>query len=228
MATFSRRLFLGVLAGGLALNAGCGNFGSMAYFLMPEQRLEAKLRHLASTDEKKKPKIVIITHAPLDLDTDFLHADREIAENLGRHLKMLAEVYKDKLEIVSQRRVEEYKNTHQGTWRSKELTEIGEDLKADYVIYLDILSLSMKQPGNIGLLSGRANLNIQLCDVKNPDSSPPQESFTIQYPKESLGGTPIDNDSHPTQFRQVFLDRLARKLVPYFAKYPRSELNSME
>lgn len=226
MAGVSRRGFLGAAAVLLAAQAGC-NFGSLAYFLMPEQRLDAKLRHLASTDEKKKPRVVIFTHAPLDLDTDFLHADREIAENLARHLKELAAAFKDKVEIVPQRQVEEYKNTHPN-WKGQEQTEIGKKFNADYVIYLEIHSLSMKKPKDIDLLNGNANITIHLTDVKNPDDSPMHEPFNFKYPPDERGGVAIDGDTHPTQFRQDFLDRVARRLVHYFAKYPRSEQTRME
>ncbi|MGL4553318.1 MAG: hypothetical protein ACRC33_19300 [Gemmataceae bacterium] len=224
MAIMTRRGFLAAAAAvGLA---GC-NFGSLAYFLMPEQRLDAKLKHLAHADEKKKPRVVVFTHAALDLDADFLHADREIAENLARDLKALAAVYKDKMDLVPQRQVEEFKNTHP-SWRSQDMTDIGKKFNADYVIYLEIHSLSMKQPKNIQLLSGNANLTIHLYDVKNPDETPMQQPFNFKYPPEERGGIPIDGDTHPTKFRQDFLERVAKKLVPYFAKYPRSELTSME
>lgn len=226
MGNLTRRTFVTAALAAISAGAGC-NFGSLAYFLMPEQRLEAKIKHLASADDKTKPKVVIFTHAALDLDADFFHADREIAENLTRHLKGLAAAYKDKMDIVPQRQVEEYKNTHP-TWRSESMPDVGRKFNADYVIYLEIHSLSMKQPKNIDLLSGNANLTIHLYDVKNPDETPLQQPFNFRYPPEERGGIPIDNDTHPTKFRQEFLDRVARKLVPYFAKSPRGDLTSME
>jgi hypothetical protein len=223
----SRRLFLGAAATvGLTLQSGC-NFGSLAYFLMPEQRLEAKMKHVAGTDEKSKPKVVIFTHAALDLDTEFLHADREIAENLAREMKKMAEIFRDKLEIVPQRQVEEYKNLHP-RWKSQDLSEVGKKFNADYLIYLDIHTLSMKQPKNINMLSGNANITVHLIDVKNPDESPTQQPFNFRFPSEERGGLPIDNDTHPTKFRQEFLARMARKLLPFFMKYPRADLTSME
>jgi hypothetical protein len=226
MFHLSRRLFLTALAAGVGLQAGC-NFGSLAFFLMPEQRLEAKLKHLASTDEKTKPKVLILAHAALDLDTDFLHAERELAENLTREIKALAAAFREKIELVPQRQVEEYKNMHP-RWKSLELTEIGKKFNADYVIYLDIHSMSMKNPKNVNMLSGKTNITVTLCDVKNPEDSPSAMPFTFVYPTEERGGVPIDNDTHPTKFRQEFLARAARKLAFYFMKYPRSELTSME
>ena len=93
MASMTRRGFLAAAAAALAVQAGC-NFGSRAYFLIPEQRLDAKIKHLASSDEKGKPRVVIFTHMAFDIDSDFLHADREIVENLTRNLKAYAMLFK--------------------------------------------------------------------------------------------------------------------------------------
>jgi hypothetical protein len=226
MASMTRRGFLAAAAAALAVQAGC-SFGTLAYFLMPEQREDAKIKHLAGTSEKDKPRVVILTHMAFDIDSDFLHADREIVENLTRNLKAYAALYKDKLDIVPPRQVEEYKNLHP-SWDQEEMPALGKKFNADYVVYLDILSLSMKQPKNIDLLSGNANITVHLYDVKNPDASPLPQPFSFKYPSEERGGVPIDSDTHPTKFRQDFLERVARKLVHYFAKYPRSEKTSMD
>jgi hypothetical protein len=96
------------------------------------------------------------------------------------------------------------------------------------VVYLEIHSLSMKDRNQINMLSGNANITVHLTDVKNPDDSPAAQPFNLRYPSEERGGVPIDGDTHPTKFRQEFLARVAHKLVPYFAKYPRTELTAME
>jgi hypothetical protein len=226
MSHLSRRAFLGALALGMGLQAGC-NFGSLAYFLMPEQRLEAKVKHLATNDEKTKPKVVILSHAALDLDADFLHADRELAENLTREMKALASAFREKIDLVPQRQVEEYKNMHP-RWRSMDLHEIGKKFNADYVVYLDILSMTMRDPKQVDTYNGKTNISVSLCDVKNPEDSPSVEPFSYQYPTENRAPVTRDNDTHPTKFRQEFLARAARKLAFYFMKYPRTELTSME
>ena len=51
------------------------------------------------------------------------------------------------------------------TWKSKELNELGHEFKADYLIYLDVRSLSMKQPGNIGLLQAAIALPLRSYGV---------------------------------------------------------------
>ena len=73
-----------LLFGLIGLGAGCGDMGSLAYFLMPDQRLPAKMKHLPSEDPKREPRVVILTYAGLDTRAEFLHADRQLGELLAR------------------------------------------------------------------------------------------------------------------------------------------------
>src|SRR5437899_2982071 len=120
MTVCSRRCCLAMLAGLIGLGAGCGDVGSLAYFLMPEQRLPAKMRHLPSEDPKREPRVVILTYAGLDTRAEFVHADRQLAEMLARHLQELVRPGQERLSIVPARKVEEFKNAHPG-WREMDL-----------------------------------------------------------------------------------------------------------
>jgi hypothetical protein len=220
-----RRWSLAVLlAAGLAgLAVGCGDLGSMAYFLTPEQRLPAKMKHLANEDKKKKtPRVIILTYARLDTRAEFIHADRQISELLAGNLRQLAEPKQEQIDIVPPRKVEEFKNTHP-SWREMEVAEIGRKFGADYVIYLEINSLSMYEPGNNNTLyRGRANLLVSLVDVNRPDDPLPQQNYVCTFPSEARGPVPV-TDIEMVQFRQSFLSYVARQLSWYFSKYPREE-----
>src|SRR5262245_26913323 len=126
MAICSRRFLLALTAGVMGLGlASCGDFGSLAYFLSPEQRIEPRMRHLAaSKKDKKEPLVLILTWAGLEMRSEFIHADRQLAELLGQQLKVLAEQSDEKIAIVPPRKVEEFKNQNP-TWRAMQLTDIG-------------------------------------------------------------------------------------------------------
>src|SRR5262245_46785495 len=113
MGTRKKRVILACLVVALVGTCtGCIN-PSLAYFLTPEQRLPAKMQHLASDDRKVEPKIVILAYAgPASTSIDCLHADREISELLGRNLAQLATANDEKLQLLPQRRVEEFKNAN--------------------------------------------------------------------------------------------------------------------
>jgi hypothetical protein len=227
MPVFSRRRLLSAAAGGLLLAAGC-DMASLAYFILPEQRLDAKMKHLASDDKEKNPKVVILTWGGFEMRSEFIHADRQLAELLAQHLRRHAEEGRERLTIIPARKVEEFKSANPN-WRGMSLAEIGRRFGADHVIYLEVNSLSLYEPGSLNtLLRGRVSLNMTLADVRRPDDAPPQESFACTFPGDAPGALPADNEAVKVQFRQAFLDHVARKLSLYFSKHGRSELRQME
>jgi hypothetical protein len=227
MPVFSRRTLLSVAAGGLFLAAGC-DLAALTYFILPEQRQDAKMKHLASDEKDKNPKVVILTWGGFEMRSEFIHADRQLAEMLARELRRHADENKEKLTIVSARSVEEFKSANPN-WRGMPLPEIGRRFGADHVLYLEINSLSLYEPGSLNtLLRGRISLNMTLADVAHPDDSPLQQPFVCTYPGDAPGALPADNEATKVQFRQAFLTHVSRKLGYYFSKHGRQELRNMD
>ncbi|MFO0880020.1 MAG: hypothetical protein U0840_21960 [Gemmataceae bacterium] len=227
MSTFSRRALLAWAAGGLILGSGCDP-AALTYFVLPEQRIEAKMKHLASEDKEKEPKVVILTWGGLETRSEFIGIDRQLSEMLGVQLRKLAEDSKERLAVVPSRKVEEFKNANP-SWRGMDLNEIGRRFNADHVIYLEVNSLSLYEPGSANMLMrGRISLNVTLADVKKPDDAHPQEPFTCIYPGDAPGAVPADNEAQKMQFRQAFMTHVARKLSQYFSNYPRQERYRMD
>jgi hypothetical protein len=228
MKVCSRRCCLAALAVGLAgVVVGCTDLGSMTYFLMPEERLPAKIKHLASKDAKQEPRVLVLTYAGLETRAEFIHADRQLSEMLTRNLKDLADSAGEKLSIVPPRKVEEFKNANPN-WRGMEVAQIGRKFGADYVIYLEVNTLALYEPGNGNTLyRGRANLLVSLVDVKRPDETPNQENYVCLFPSDARGPVPV-HDIPMIQFRQDFLSHVARQLSLYFSKYPREENRMIE
>jgi hypothetical protein len=228
MSICSRRTWLAVAAGGLMLGAGCGDMGAMAYFLLPEQRIEPKMKHLASEDKEKNPRVVILTWGGLEARSEFIGADRQLSELLGMHLKKLAQDSDEQITIVPARKVEEFKNANP-SWRGMDLTEVGRRFDADYVIYLEVNSLSLYEPGMGNMLvRGRVTLNVQLADVRRPDDAPSQEGYSCVYPSDARGAIEVENEPQKMQFRQAFLNHVARDLSHYFSRYPRQDRYRMD
>jgi hypothetical protein len=224
-----RREFLAGLAAGLAgAVLGCGDMGSLAYFLTPEQSLPAKLKHLPSDDPKQRePRALILTYAQLDTRAELIHADRQLSQLLAVHLQQLVETAKQKLNIVPTRKVEEFKNAHPD-WRGMDNAEIGRKFGADYVIYLEINSLGLYEHGSHNTMyRGRANIRVSLIDVNRPDNNPLPETYVCTFPSEARGPIMAD-EVQPLRFRQEFLAHVARQLSWYFCDYPRSEPRIIE
>lgn len=221
MAAWTRRTWLAAVAGAAGvLSSGC-DMGSLAYFLMPEARQPAVMKGLPADDEKKAPKVAILTWSAMETRAEFIHADRQLSDLLARQITDLARQNEEHITFVSGRKVEELKNGNPN-WRALDMAEIGRRFGADYVIFLELNRLSMYEPGGLNqLYRGRANVTVSLTDVKSPDESPMQQEVSCVYPSDARGPISADLDVSPMQFRQAFLGQVAKKLSWYFARYPK-------
>jgi hypothetical protein len=209
------------LLGALAC-AGCDP-GTLAYFMMPEPKEAAELRRLASDDKKKEVKVVILTYPAMEPQADLIQVDRQLTEVLARQMTELFKDNEEKVTVVSPRRVEDYKNQHPSR-RGLDPLEVGQHFKADYVIYLEIVRMSLYEPGaGQQLLRGRAHISVSLVDVNHPDDTEEPREFTHVYPSDSMGPKAVDADTPPAQFRQQFLASIAHRLSYYFAPHPKRD-----
>jgi hypothetical protein len=227
MSNCTRRGLLAAAAAGLVLTAGC-DMASLAYFILPEQRIDPRMKQLASDDKEKPAKVVILTWGGLETRAEFIGADRQLSDLLGQHLTKLAGETRQHLTVVPVRKVEEFKNAHP-SWRSMDLAEIGRRFNADYVVYLEVRSLSLREPGMGDMLvRGRITLNVQLADVRRPDDSPAQDTFSSVFPGEARGPIEVENMAQKMQFRQAFLNHVAGHVSRYFSSYSRQDTYRME
>lgn len=221
MPARGRRRFLAVLWAGTLAAAGC-NLQSMAYFLSPEYKDPPELGAIADKNKKKTNRVAILTYFnPLETRSEAIQIDRELAGVLTRMLKEQCEANEDKIDIISPRKVEEYKNTHPN-WKQTDLSVIGRALKADYVIYIEINSISLYDKGSL-MFRGRANMAVTLVDVAKPDDDPLNHPDTYVYPSDAHGGIPIDLDTNVRQFREQFVRYLAKRLCWCFTPHRKRE-----
>jgi hypothetical protein len=208
-----------------AASAGCDPW-TTAYFLLPEMKDPAELRRLASDDKKKEVRVAILSHTELETRPELIQADRQLAEYLAKQLRERCAENKEKVNVVPLRRVEEYKSSHPH-WRDP--LEVGRELKVDYVIYLEINSLSLYEKGSPNMLyRGRANISVSLVDVNHPDDVPEQKEYTDTYPSDAQGPIDASLDTNPMQFRAAFLTYVAKRLSWNFTGHRKREGSVVE
>jgi hypothetical protein len=216
MMALGRRTVLLSLWGSM-LVAGC-SFPQSLYFLMPEAKDPAELKRLAAEDSKKEVKVVLWTYMSLDPRTEFIQADRRLAIMLAEELRRLSEENNEKVTVVKPNLVDQYKSRHPN-WQALELTKVGHDFGADYVINLEIDKLSLYEPNcNQQLYRGQTEILVSLVDMKNPDDVQSKE-FDDRYPSEA--GSINTWDMTPTMFRDKFLEHVAKRLSFYFVDHRR-------
>jgi hypothetical protein len=210
MAIFRRGIVPGALLVALCC-CGC-DLGSMLYFLMPDSKTEPEMRRLASDDKNKEVRVVILVSSRgLETRPELIQADRQLAEATAKQLQERCAENQERLAIVAPRKVEEFKNSHPH-WAEMAPVDIGRYFKADYLIDLEINSISLYEVGSMSqLFRGSIDLHLALIDVNRPDGDPDQSEETIKYPSDAHGPQNAF-DGSIAQFRQKFLDYVARRL----------------
>lgn len=210
------------------LGAGC-NLLTLPFFLFgPEPKIEAQLKKLAAEDKNKEVKVLILAYAPLEVRPEFLRVDRELSLLLARELKEGFEYNKEKVKVIPPQKVDEYK-LQNPDWHTRDLDGIGADFEADYVIYLELDSISLYKKGsNNTLYQGKAQITVNLIDVhKHDDLGVKRKVFTCEFPSEARGEVPTD-DVSVQDFRARFYQHIAQRLSWYFTSHPTRARNSMD
>lgn len=220
-ANLGRGAWLAVILVSL-LGTGCNFFYVPYYLLMGEGKHAAKCPLAEEKDKDKTVKVVILSYAGLETRPEFMRIDRELASLLAQQLQEGFKKNKEKVVIVSTRKVEEFRNNHPD-WRSLRPEDIGEHFGADYVIDLSINELRLYEPGSRNtLFRGHAEISLAVLDMKKPGEEPKyKEEYSCDFPK-ARGPIPVD-DRNPQQFKQAFLASVARELSWRFTAHPTSD-----
>jgi hypothetical protein len=221
MAATWRRRILAVLVLVLLLPAvGC-NLLALPFFIFgPDPKIDPVLKRIAPGDKERDVKIVVLAYSSsIDVRPELLKADRDIANLTTRYLKKGFEYNKERVTIVNQTKVEEYKNNHPG-WQTMDRAEIGRHFGADYVVYMEINELSLYEPRSANqLYRGKASISVNLVDCTDPDADEEQREFTCMFPKESFGPIPVE-DKPLSAFKLEFFGSVALQLSWYFTSHP--------
>lgn len=205
---------------------GC-DIGALTYFLTPESTLPPLCGSMVSKDKKKLVRAMILVTPPSDhIQMDVVQADRQLTDLLYKNLREQFKENQENVVILPPRKLEEYKSKHPG-WKDLGPARMGKFLGMDYVIVLEMHSFSLKENGGI-LMRGRTDITASLVDVHQPEEAPERKEFNCLYPNESRGAVDVDTSRSPAQFRQEFLETVARRLTRYFCAYSPRERYDME
>src|SRR5262249_19166058 len=144
--------------------------------------------------------------------------DRDVTNHTVSMLRMGFEYNKERVTVVSPTKVEDYKSNHP-EWRTIDKAEIGRKFGADYVIYLEINSLSLFEERSANQpYRGKASITVNLINCKDEDAEEEQREFTCTYPSESRGPIPVE-DKPLAAFKLEFYRSLGLQLSWYFAAH---------
>jgi hypothetical protein len=207
-----------VLLATAVISTSCDVLGPLAYLFLPPRKEPAECKKLASED-KKEVKALILAYAGLETRLEFPQFDQELSNALYKQLKESFESNEEKVTLIPTNKVQEFKNTHPG-WQEMHPADIGRFFKVDYVISLEINSLSLYEPGNNRTMyRGRSNVSVTLIEVKTPDEAPERREFSCLYPSDAHGPELVDAEMPPARFREKFVGYMAKRLSWYFSEH---------
>jgi hypothetical protein len=208
---------------GMAGNSGCDLAATSAFLVGPETTTPALLKRVASDERNKQVSVVVLTYEGLETRPEFLRSDRDLNNLVVKHLREGFAANKEQVKLVPPSKVEEFKNSHP-SWKKLDLAEIGRHFDADYVVYLEIGHLSMYETGSSNMLyHGRAELTVNLVDVKHPDETPESRDLAITHPSAAIGGTISADEMPPQIFKAALFDRIAKQVAWQFTAHKLAE-----
>jgi hypothetical protein len=188
-----------VLSGGI----GCRQLGYLLYTVTPEptENVPAEFNRL---DDKK---VAILVWAQPETILQFPHVRLELASQIEYQLKQRLK----NTQVVPAEQVADYQNRNLN-WDAVPPTQIGRQFGADYVVFVELLEYSTRDPRTPGLFSGRARASVVVHDVADPTARWSLTPEVVQYP---TGRAKLANADDTTIHRQL-LEALASRIVLKF------------
>jgi len=178
--------------------AGCVGLFTTAAYLIRGTTLPAEYKGL------RGKRVAVVCRPMVSLQ----YRDSTAAKDLARQIGNLLRQKVSRIEIVDQRRVDEWVDEH--TW--DEYREIGKALKADMVVGVDLEDFSVLQGQT--LYQGKANVTVRVVDCEHGGKDVffkrlPQ----VVYPPNAGIPTSEQQESH---FRRRFIAVLGDQIARYF------------
>lgn len=203
------RWLLPILLASLLVAPGCGFMAQMMYWTRGNP-VDAKFRGL----EGKKVAVICFDPNSAGAAGDADAVAKKVASLLAMNVK--------KINVVPHQKVLDWIDEQPGN--VMDFQDVGRGVKADMVVGIDLDNFSTHDGKT--LLQGRARYCARVYDLhKGGDNLVYQTQMTdLKYPES--GPRPItDNEG---QFRQIFIEILARKIAKDFYVYDKLEDFSLD
>jgi hypothetical protein len=224
---------LGVALLAVIAGMGCNPILFMGYLINGQEdpKMPAEFPLKPKPEKEKEPvKVVVLTSYPLQSGdprgADMIGADKLLAIEFISLLQARCAENKENVVIKASQIVENFKRDHP-EWSRMSPNEIGKKFDADYVIDIEIISISISDPKDRDLLRGRANISMACYDTSKPLDEPaynPTE-LNFEYPK----AYPVSRSDQPVSaFRKAFFKQMASQMVLRFSAHTSQQKVSID
>jgi hypothetical protein len=204
---------------------GC-NPSTLNFLLMPFVDDKVPPACKLTDNDKEVTVAILCTFASIETIPELLPVDNMLAERLAHEMRIRCKLNKEKIAFVPAARVRSLVNQYPDI----SLHKLGEKLKADYVIALEINSMTLYEKGSYQrLFRGSTEISVTAIDVSKPagEGTILNEPYRRKYPGAANG--PIDvAGSSEIEFRNLFINKVAQELARYFVAYPAEVRREMD
>ncbi len=221
MKAAQRIVFTSVAIGMLLsfCSVGCNPLGIFTFTAyLTGADLEERIAFKFPQDTKR---VAVITYSPYSARQEMGPVDRELNDRVSRRIADYfdSKRMRYKKEVVLASKVQQFQNEHPD-WVKWEKGEIGRALKVDYLVYVDIQSLSLyEEASHRTLYKGHAELTVSVVRIL-PDS---QETvfngkfIVVDYPTK-LRSVPTSDITLP-RFREGFIEAISKQVSWLFTPH---------
>jgi hypothetical protein len=171
---------------------------------------------LTLADKESKVVFIVAHEDEVSIDFNMREADQVICRDVVKLLTQRYKENKDKVKIVPVTTVYAYLREHRN-WIAQSKQELGKHFDADYLVYIELGPMTLKQPGSSGTLyRGHVDYRIQVIDVH------PTDGEAVKFERVGTSTTPeqATTEITPLNYRTLFLDRVSKDLAKRFAAHP--------
>jgi hypothetical protein len=216
-------VLLAIVAAGFGCNPILAPFYLLGVFNKPTFPPEYAFYEKARTDkDKRNIKVLVLANRGPGVPTDFTGSEVLLGTMFAGKLTAGFAENKEKVTLVPISEVERFKQDNEN-WKAMDPRDIGKKFKADYVIDMELLSLSLyASKSHKQFYQGQIRVSLSVIDVEKPDLDAGwRTEYTRQFP--ASGPQAIDSDMSQERFMQQFFVRVATDLSWKLTAHPTAE-----
>jgi hypothetical protein len=218
----TRRMLAGVLLV-MLLGMGCNPLlMPFQLFHLNDSRLPSEFdfyEKAKKAKNKKELRVVLLAYRGSGLSQEYIGTERDLANMFVNCVKAGFENNKEKVTIVSLNEVEKFKQRHDD-WKSMDASQICKHFNADYMIDMEMASLSLYEPSSIPRqYRGRVKIQIHIMDA-DKDASELFAPYTYEYEYPGSEQSIPADEMGQDKFRQMFFQKIATGLTRLFTGIP--------
>lgn len=190
----------------LLIQAGC-NVLAYPAMLMAENQTEKVPAEFAKVQNKK---VAIVVWAEAGTLFQFPHMRVELASQVAyqmdQHLKTTT--------LVPPQNIADYQ-ARNPNWDAVSPSEIGRQYGADYVIFIELLDYSTREPRTPGLFHGKAKASVVVHDVADPTARWTLTPASADFPQSRANAMKSDDQAVHRQLLEMLANQVTAKFYEH-------------